>query len=90
MKKVVSLLLAFAAVSVLSSVYALNISAEKYGNFEYEVLSLSDKTCKITGYTGNEETLDIPQSINGLTVTALDDYSFQDYSDLKEINIPNS
>ena len=43
------------------------------GDFQYEVLSETDKTCEITYYTGSATTLDIPSELDGYTVTSIGD-----------------
>lgn len=44
----------------------------------------------ITGYTGSDDMVTIPTTINGLPVASVGEYAFQDRSDLVSIAIPNS
>ena len=45
-----------------------------YGDFEYSVLD--DGTVEITGYSGSEETIDIPGKIDGKSVTSIGSNAF--------------
>ena len=61
------------------------------GDWNYEIIG-SD-TAKITGYTGNETKIQIPETITDTNdtsyhVTALGDYAFLGQSELEEITIP--
>jgi hypothetical protein len=47
-------------------------------------------TITITGYTGTNEVVVIPDTITGLPVTAIGDRGFYDHSDLTSVTIPNS
>ena len=44
----------------------------------------------ITGYTGRADTVIIPRAINGLPVTGIGDYAFQDCTNLTSVTIPRS
>ena len=44
---------------------------------------------EITGYTGNEDFLEIPSEINGKTVTHIADYAFENCT-FKEVHLPNT
>lgn len=56
--------------------------------YTYKVVNSSNKTIEITQYTGKEETVDIPQTIDGYTVVSLSSGVFSDKSSIKVINIP--
>lgn len=58
---------------VLSLFCTLSVSvfAADSGDFSYTVLSESEKTCTLTAYNGTAKTLDIPETLDGYTVTAL-------------------
>lgn len=60
------------------------------GDFEYEVISEDEKTMKITKYIGTENELEIPTSINGYTVTIIDEYAFSFCKSLATVTIPNT
>ena len=74
----------FAAMAVLCVVCA---GAETYGDLEYSVLD--DGTVEITDYNGSAKTVDIPEKINGKSVTSIGDCAFRYCTSLKSITIPN-
>lgn len=59
-----------------------------YSPYTYKVISTSNKTIEITKYSGNDGTVNIPQTIDGYTVVSLSSSSFIDNSSIKIINIP--
>ena len=61
----------------------------KSGDFQYEVLSETDKTCEITGYTGSATEIVIPSELDGYTVTSIGDWAFSDCTSLTSIVIPD-
>ena len=63
-------------------------SAETYGDFQYSVLD--DGTVEITKYIGSAEKVDIPEKIDGKSVTSIGDYAFDDCESFKSITIPDS
>ena len=85
LKKWLPALAAFAAMVVLCAVCA---GAETYGDLEYSVLD--DGTVEITDYNGSAKTVDIPEKINGKSVTSIGDCAFRYCTSLKSIMIPNS
>ena len=78
-------LMTFAAMVVIC---ALCAGAETYGDFEYDVLD--DGTVEITGYSGSAEKVDIPEKIDGKSVTSIGDEAFIFCRNLTSITIPNS
>ena len=60
------------------------------GDFEYEVLSETDKTCEITDYTGTATELEIPSTLDGYTVTSIGMGAIDGCSSLTNIDIPDS
>lgn len=48
-----------------------------------------DNTVSITGYTGNDKTITIPDSIDGKTVTIIDKNAFKE-KNLNEVTLPNT
>ena len=77
-------LVTFAAMVVVCAVCA---GAETFGDFEYSVRD--DGTVEITGYSGSAEKVDIPEKIDGKSVTRIGDEAFE-YSRLASITIPDS
>ncbi|MDR0320006.1 MAG: leucine-rich repeat domain-containing protein [Treponema sp.] len=55
---------------------------------EFEIVD--GKSVTIKGYTGNASTIDIPERIQGLPVTVIEDWAFNGYSHLTSITIPPS
>ena len=60
------------------------------GDFQYEVLSETDKTCEITDYTGSATDLTIPSELDGYTVTSIGYEAFYWCYSLTSITIPDS
>ena len=63
-------------------------SAETYGDFQYSVLD--DGMVEITKYIGSAEKVDIPEKIDGKSVTSIGDEAFIFCRNLTSITIPNS
>ena len=78
-------LIAFAAMAVLCAVCT---GAETYGDFEYRLQD--DGTVEITDYTGSAKKVDIPEKIDGKSVTSIGVLAFSWHSDIESITIPNS
>ena len=78
-------LVTFAAMVVICAVCA---SAETYGDYEYSVRD--DGTVWITGYSGSAEKVDIPEKIDGKSVTRIGDEAFRFCRNLTSITIPDS
>ena len=78
-------LITFAAMAVICAVCA---GAETYEDFEYGVLG--DGTVEITKYNGEAETADIPEKINGMSVTGIGNDAFYYCTNLTSIIIPDS
>ena len=74
----------FAAMAVLCAICA---GAETYGNFEYSVLD--DGTVGITKFTGKAEKVDIPEKIDGKSVTSIGYRAFEYCASLTNVAIPN-
>ena len=80
-------LVTFAAMAVLCAVCA---GAEMY-YLGLEFREISDDTVEITGYSGDEETLVIPDRFDEvITVASIGSGAFSDCTSLKRIIIPNS
>ncbi|MDO4155126.1 MAG: leucine-rich repeat protein [Clostridia bacterium] len=89
-KRAISCLLALLLVLSALPLTALPALAATSGDFTYEVISETDKTCEITDYTGSATELAIPSELDGYTVTSIGDYAFQNCTSLASIIIPNS
>ena len=63
-------------------------SAETYGDFEYSVLD--DGTVEITKYIGSAEKVEIPEKINGKSVTSIGNYAFEYCENITSVTIPDS
>lgn len=64
----------------------------KYGKrcfYKDFILKYNGEEIEITKYTGNEKIINIPDEINGFTVTTIGSGIFN-WSSIKEVNLPNS
>lgn len=59
------------------------------GNYTYTINS-DEKTCTITKYTGTEENVTIPETIDGYIVTILDEYPFAGNNNVINITLPKT
>lgn len=87
MKKILASLIAIIMLSLFAFA-TVTTRAVTSGYFNYEVLK--DGTAQITGYTGSESDLLIPESINGYIVSSLARESFRRCNSLVSVTIPNS
>lgn len=67
---------------------ALSVSAEKYGDYLYYTVSNDEVT--ITDCDETAETIEIPATIDGKSVTSIGEKAFRDCSSLTDISIPDS
>ena len=58
--------------------------------YQYEVNSDDENTITITKYIGSEQEIEIPNTLDGYTVTSIGDYAFRYNTSLINIIIPNS
>lgn len=88
-KKLLSLILA--VIMVLSAIpfTGLMSLALTSGDFEYHVISETDKTCGITKYNGTATDVTIPSEIDGYTVAQIGEWAFSQRN-IKKVAIPNS
>ena len=56
----------------------------------YEYAVLPDETIEIIGYNGSESNAVIPDKIDGMKVTGIGDYAFENRTNLTNITIPDS
>ena len=80
-------LITFAAMVVLCAVCA-GAETYDYGDFKYSVLD--DGTVAITKYVGSAEKVDIPEKIDGKSVTSIGEYAFCNCTSFTSITIPDS
>ena len=67
-----------------------DITGETSDGFTYQI---TDSDVSITGWTGDKKTvasLVIPDTVDGKAVTRLESHSFEDFTSLTEITIPNT
>ena len=87
--KILSLLLA--VVILISTVFSVTAFAAAedgtYKNFKYT--GTDENSAVISKYTGNESSVEIPESINGYPVTEIGDSAFKGNFSLKNAEIPN-
>ncbi|MDE6760055.1 MAG: leucine-rich repeat domain-containing protein [Lachnospiraceae bacterium] len=70
------------------NVSGLKVSAEEWGDYHYEILE--NGTVSITGYTGKDSVLKIPDTIDNKKVTSIGDSAFWLCSGLTSVTIPDS
>ncbi len=66
----------FLSLILIFSVFSISVFGAKSGDFTYTVTSESDKTCKITEYSGSSKNVVIPAELNGYKVTAIEILTF--------------
>ncbi|MBO4408171.1 MAG: leucine-rich repeat protein [Clostridiales bacterium] len=81
-----------AALIFLSSIALIGLSglvsrADVYGDYTYSIKS--DDSCRIDHYKGNDDQVNIPDSINGHQVTEIADFAFQNCK-MSGIKIPST
>ena len=79
-------------VVVLLMVLAMNGAAadeEAFKSRNYRYRILEDGTAEITKYSGGDEVLKIPETLDGKTVTGIGDYAFSERRSLTSIELPD-
>ena len=61
-----------------------------YTSGDYKYILLEDGTAEITQYTGQEETLTVPDELDGYRVTGIGDHAFSRCYSLTSVTIPGS
>lgn len=89
-KRVLSILLTLCVALTALPLSGVPALAATSGDFEYRVLSETDKTCEITDYTGSAAELEIPATLDGYTVTSIGMGAIDSCSSLTNIDIPDS
>jgi len=90
MKKLIAFLLCLALCLPGLCASAEETEQEEFTSGDYKYIKLEDGTTAITGYTGEVEALVIPETLDGLSVTAIGDYAFLVCSSLTSVTIPDS
>ena len=90
MKKILTCILILFCGMMCASVAADEPEAEKYICGDYEYVLLGDGTAEISGYTGEESDVMIPESLDGYSVTSIGDYAFGFCRSLTAMTIPDS
>lgn len=88
-KKVFTVLMSVMVLAVgsfASTFTNTTVSAVMYGDFEYNV---DDNLAYIYKYKGSEKNVDIPDKIDGKTVTAIENSAFQECKSIESVNIPD-
>ncbi|MBQ2955232.1 MAG: leucine-rich repeat domain-containing protein, partial [Clostridia bacterium] len=62
----------------------------EYTSGDFAYILRKDGTAEITDYSGEADTLSIPDTIDGYSVTSIGDYAFSDCFGLTEVSIPDS
>lgn len=88
-KRMLSVLLAVIMVLSVMSTASVNSFAETSGDFSYTV-NADGTSCTLTGYSGSEKELAIPEAIDGYTVTALGNSLFSFEKGPEAIIIPKT
>lgn len=81
-----SIALVFAIISTLIIPFG-SVTAFASNEDDYQYVSYAG-SAYIQKYLGNDENVEIPSTLNGNTVTTIDDYAFRDSKSLKSVAIP--
>ena len=87
MKKLLSVIMVFALALSLMPRIIITVYAEQSGDYSYTV---SESKATITDYLGDEQNLDILDTLGGYPVTSIGDYAFSLCGGLTNITIPDS
>lgn len=91
MKKRIMMFLWMLAVPVLMLAAGKKVEAETAGDWEYDVTSDStyqEDTARITGYNGSDTELNIPETLDGYTVSSIASWAFSGYNNAVTVKIP--
>lgn len=87
-KRGISLCLAVLTVVAMLPFAALGVAAAGSGDFTYAING--DGTATVTGYTGSDTKVVIPEEIDGYKVSAIGGWAFESCTFLTNITIPDS
>ena len=85
LKKSISILLALLLIFSVAATTPVYVSAETGGDYEYEVLE--DGTAEITNYNGSDESITIPETLDGYSVASIGDSTFYGNTRLTSVTI---
>ncbi|MBR3988847.1 MAG: leucine-rich repeat protein [Clostridia bacterium] len=87
-KKLLALLLS--VLVLVGTMPAIAVSAEELTTEDGFKYTVTDGKAKITGYEGEAAELTIPETLDGATVTAIDDWAFEDNTAITSVTIPDT
>ena len=90
LQTVLSIVLALIMVFSVIPMTGITAFAITSGDFEYKVISETDKTCEISNYTGTAADLIIPSKLDGYTITRIREYTFGNCTSLISVTLPDS
>ncbi len=85
MKKTVSYILSAVLVFSVISAFSVSSFADTCGDYSYSMID--DSSVMIDGYSGTAQTLVIPETLDGYTVTAIGDNAFSGNNSIKNLTI---
>ena len=88
MKKIIKIEILLIIIFLLIQAIWVNNSYASITSENYQYDNLSDGTISICGYTGNEETITVPSTIDGQNVTVIGLLAFSKNSTVKKIILP--
>lgn len=62
--------------------------AEYSSNTDYLYVKNEDGTIAVSGYVGSDAVISVPDNIDGMTVTAIEDHAFEANWDLTDVTLP--
>ncbi|MBR5615417.1 MAG: leucine-rich repeat domain-containing protein, partial [Clostridia bacterium] len=74
----------------LGSMFRGDDPSETIGVLDYTSVKLTDGTMMITGYSGNEETVTVPDEIDGVPVTVIGEGAFAQNPTVEHVILPDS
>ncbi len=87
-KKIISLIF---VVLLLVSIVPMSVSAAEiaYGNFSFRTDSLTHEAT-LVDYRGDTDSVNIPDTVYGYTVTRIDDLVFYKHGEIQSVSLPNT
>ena len=87
---IIAVILLMAVITATLFVYPLHSSAFLEKDYQCETIVGDSSSCKITGYNGNDEHVEIPETLCGLKVVEIGKCVFADKTFIKSIKLPNT